>query len=88
MARNDFSYESARLRAFTDLAKTVIMPSVVLALLLRATKAQLGYYTAPSYCLCVFLGIYLQGIYRSFQLGRDAKRLARGKEGPVGTIPV
>ena len=64
------------------------MPAVVLVLLVRATKAQLGHYTIPCYELCIFLGSYLQGLYRGFQLGRDAKHLAKGIKGPVGSIPV
>jgi len=88
MGREDFSYESARLRAFGDLAKTVIAPAVILTSLVRVSKLQLGYYTVPCYGLCIFLGSYLQGLYRKFQLGRDAERLAKGKGSPVGSIPV
>jgi len=88
MAREDFSYESARLRALGDFTKVVVVPTVIPALLVRATKVQLGYYTVPFYGLCIFLGSYLQGLYRSFQLERDAKHLAKGKEDPVGSIPV
>ena len=88
MARKDFSYESARLRALTDFIKAVIIPSVVLTSLLRMTKVQLGYYTLPCHGLCIFLGSYLQGLYRSFHLGRDARDLAKHKGGPAGSIPV
>lgn len=88
MAREDFSYESARLRALGDLTKAVVAPATVLAALVRTTKIQLGYYTVPCYGLCIFLGSYLQALYRSFQRERDAKRLAEGKGGPVGFIPV
>jgi len=88
MAREDFSYKSARLRALGDLAKAVVVPAVVLASLVRVAKVQLGYYTVPCYGLSVFLGSYIQGLYHSFQRGRDAKRLAKGIEGPIGFIPV
>ena len=88
MAREDFSYESARLRVFGGLAKAVVVPAVVLASLIRVTKVQLGYYTVPCYGLSIFLGSYLQGLYRGFQQGRDAKQLAKGVEGPIGSIPV
>jgi len=88
MARLDFSYESARLRALGDFTKAAVIPAVILALLVRATEVQLGYYTVPCYGLCVFLGSYLLGIYRSFRLGRDAKSLAKGRGGPVESIPV
>ena len=88
MTREDFSYEGARLRAFGDLAKAVVVPAVVLAALVRATKVQLGYFTVPCYGLSIFLGSYLQGLYRSFQQGKDVKQLAKGIEGPIGTIPV
>ena len=88
MAREDFSYESARLRALGDFTKAVVVPAAVLASLVRATKIQLGHYTIPCYGLCIFLSSYLQALYRSFQRGRDAKRLAEGKGGPVGSIPV
>jgi len=88
MTREDFSYESARLRALGDFAKAVAAPAVILALLVRATKVQLGYYTIPCYGLCIFLGSYLLGICSSFRSEREAKRLAKGKEGPVGSIPV
>lgn len=88
MARKDFSFKSARFRALIDLTKTLILPSVVLVSLLRATKVQLGYYTIPCYILSLFLGSYLQGLYRSFQLGRATKILAKGKKGTVGSIPV
>ena len=87
MAREDFSYESARFRAFGDLAKAVVVPAVVLASLVRATKVQLGYYTVPCYGLSIFLGSYLQGLYHGFQQGKDAKRLVKGVEGPIGSIP-
>jgi len=86
-AREDFSYESARLRALGDLSKAVVVPAVILASFVKATKVQLGYYTIPCYCLCIFLGSYLQGLYRNFRLERDAKRLG-GKEGVVESIPV
>ena len=89
MARKDFSYESARLRALGDLAKAVIIPSLVLTSLLGATKIQLSYYTIPCCGLCIFLGSYLQGLYLNFQLETDAERLTNGgKGGPVGFIPV
>ena len=88
MAREDFSYESARLRALGDLTKAVVVPAVVLTSLVKATRIQLGYFTVPCYGLCIFLGSYLQGLYHSFQQGRDARRLAEGKEGPVGSVPV
>ena len=88
MAREDFSFESARRRAVTNLTRTVIIPAVILISLVNATKIQLGYSTVPCYGLCVLLGSYLQGVYRNFQLRRDAGRIAEGKEGPVGTIPV
>jgi len=88
MAREDFSYESARLRVFGDLAKAIVLPAVVLASVVRATKVQLGYYTVPCYGLSIFLVSYLQGLYHSFQQGKDAKQLAKGVEGPIGTIPV
>ena len=89
MVRNDFSYESARLRALVDLAKIVAIPSLVLTSLLGVTKIQLGYYTIPCYGFFVFLGSYFQGLYNNFQLERDAERLAsRGKGSPVGSIPV
>ena len=87
MTREDFSYESARLRALRNLTKAAVVPAVVLASLVRVTKVQLGYYTIPCYGLCIFLGSYLQGLYQSFQLGRDAKQLAEGR-GPVGSIPM
>ena len=86
-AREDFSYESARLRALGDLSRAVVVPVVILASLVRVTKVRLGYYTIPCYCLCIFLGSYLQELYRSFQLERDAKHLG-GKGGPVESIPV
>jgi len=85
--RKDFSYESARLRALGDLSRAVVVPVVILASLVRATKVQLGYYAVPCYCVCIFLGSYLQGLYRSFRLERDAKHLG-GKEGLVESIPV
>ena len=88
MVREDFSFESARLRALNDLTKAVIAPAVVLALLVSAANVQLGYYTIPCYALCIFLGSYLRGLYRSFQLRRDARRITAGKEDPVGSIPV
>ena len=88
MAREDFSFESARLRAIGDFTKAVVVPAVVLTSLVRATKVQLGYYTVPCYGLCVVLGSYLHGLYRSFQLGRDIKQLSKSVEGPVGSIPV
>ena len=88
MAREDFSFESARLRAIGDFIKAVFVPAVVLMSLVRATKVQLGYYTVPCYGLCIFLGSYLQGLYRSFRLGRDIKQLSKSVEGPVGSIPV
>ena len=88
MTRDDFSYESARLRALGGFSKAVVMPVVVLALLVRATNVQLGHYTIPCYGLCIFLGSYLQGLYRGFRLERDVKHLAKGMEGPVGSIPV
>ena len=88
MACEDFSYESTQLRALGDLSKAVVMLAVVLALLVRATKAQLSHYTIPCYGLCIFLGLYLQGLYCSFLLERDAKHLAKGIEGPVGSILV
>ena len=88
MTREDFSYESTRLRALGYFSKVFFVPAITLVLLVRATKAQLGYYTVPFYGLCIFLGSYLQGSYRRFQLERDAKHLSKGKEGPVGSIPV
>lgn len=88
MTREDFSYESARFRALTDLTKVVIVPAVVLTSLLKVTNVQLGYYTIPCCGLCIFIGSYLRGLYHNFQLGRDAKRLVKGKEGSVGSIPV
>ena len=88
MARKDFSYESARLRALGGFSKAVVVPAVVLALLVRATRVQLGHYTIPCYGLCIFLGSYLQGLYHGFWLEMDAKHLAKGIEGPVGSIPV
>jgi len=88
MAREDFSYESARLRALGDLAKAVVVPAVVLASLLKATKIELGYYTIPCYGLSIFLSSYLQALYRSFQEGKDAKQLAKGVKGTIGSIPV
>jgi hypothetical protein len=88
MPREDFSFESARLRAIGDFTKAVIVPAVVLTTLVTATKVQLGYYTIPCYGLCIFLGSYLQGLYRSFQLGRDIKQLSKSVEGPMGSIPV
>ena len=88
MAREDFSYESARLRALIHFSKVVVVPAVTLALLVRATKDQLGYYTVPFYGLCIFFGPYLRGLYRRFQLKKDIKRLSKGREGPVGHIPV
>jgi hypothetical protein len=88
MAREDFSFESARLRAIGDFTKAVVVPAVVLTSLVRTTEVQLGYYTIPCYGLCIFLGSYLQGLYRSFQLGRDIKQLSKSVEGPVGSIPV
>jgi len=87
MAREDFSFESARLRALGDLSRAIVVPAVILTSLVKATEVQLGYYTIPCYGLCIFLGSYLQGLYRSFRLERDAKRLA-GDKGPVGSIPV
>jgi hypothetical protein len=88
MVREDFSFESAQLRALNDLTKAVIAPALVLASLVSAANAQLGYYTIPCYAFCIFLGSYLQGFYRSFQLRREARRVAVGKEDPVGSIPV
>ena len=88
MAREDFSYESARLRALGDFSKAIVVPAVVLALLVRATKVQLGHYTVPCYVLCIFFGSYLQRLYRGFRLERDAKHLSKGVEGRVGSIPV
>jgi hypothetical protein len=88
MAREDFSYESARRRALADLARVVIVPGAALVFLLKVTKVQLGYYTVPCYGLCILLGSYLQGAYRGLQLERDAKRLMEGKTRPVGSIPV
>ena len=88
MAREDFSYESARLRALGDFSKTIVVPAVILTSLVKATKVQLGYYTVPCYGLCIFLGSYLRGLYRNFRLERDAKNLAGGKEGPIESIPV
>lgn len=88
MTREDFSYESARFRALTDLTKAVIVPAVVLTSLLKVTKVQLGYCTIPCCGLCIFVTSYLRGLYHSFQLGRDAKRLVKGKESSVGSIPV
>ena len=89
MARKDFSYESARLRALGDFARVLVVPAVVLVSLVRATKVPLGYYTIPCYGLCAFLGSNLWGsMYRSFRLRRDVKRLAKGKEGPIGSIPM
>lgn len=88
MAREDFSYESARLRALGGLAKAIVVPAVVLASLVRATRVQLGYYTVPCYGLSIFLGSYLQALYRGFQERKDAKQLAKGVEGTIGSIPV
>jgi len=88
MTREDFSYESARLRALGDFTKVIIVPTVIPVLLVRATKVQLGYYTIPFYGLCFFLGSYLQGLYHRFQLERNAKNSAKGKGSPVGSIPV
>ena len=88
MAREDFSYESARLRAIVDFTKAVVIPAVILTSLVRATGVQLGYYTIPCYGSSIFLGAYLRGLYRSFQLGRDVKQLSKGMEGSVGSIPV
>lgn len=85
--RKDFSYESARLRALGDLSRAAFGPVVILALLVRVTKVQLGYYTVPCYCVCIFLGSYLRGLYHSVRLERDVKHL-RGKEGLVESIPV
>ena len=88
MARKDFSYESARLRALGDFSKAVVVPAVILTSLVSATKVQLGYYTIPCYGLCMFLGSYLRGLYYSFRLEKDAKRLTKGRGGPVGSIPM
>ena len=88
MVREDFSFESARFRALNDLTKAVVAPAVVLASLVSAANVRLGYYTIPCYAFCIFLGSYLQGLYRSFQLRRDSRRIAVGKEDPVGSIPV
>jgi len=88
MTREDFSYESARFRVLTDLTKVMIVPAVVFASLLKVTKVQLGYYTIPCCGLCIFISSYLRGLYHNFQLGKDAKRLVKGNEGSVGTIPV
>lgn len=88
MAREDFSYESSRLRALADFARTIIVPAAVLMSFVNVTNVQFGYYTVPCCGFCILLGSYLQGAYRSFQLGRDAKRLGKGREGPVGSIPV
>ena len=60
MAREDFSYESARLRALGDLTKAVVVPAVVLTSLVKATRIELGYFTVPCYGLCIFLGSYLE----------------------------
>jgi len=84
MAREDFSYESARLRALGDLSKAIVVPAVILASFVKATEVRLGYYTIPCHCLCIFLGSYLQGLYRTFRLERDAKRFV----GPVESVPV
>lgn len=88
MVREDFSYESARLRALTDLTKAAIAPAVVFACLLKATGVQLGYYTVPGYGSCIFLWSYLRGLYHSFLFRKDAKRLAKDKGGPMGSVPV
>lgn len=88
MTREDFSYESARLRALSDFGKAVVPPAVLLASLVRISKVEFGYYIIPLYGLCIFLDSYLRGLYRRFQLEKDVKRLAKGKEGPVGSIPV
>ena len=88
MACEDFSYESTWLQALGYFSKAVVIPAVVLALLVRVTKAQLSHYTIPCYGLCIFLSLYLQGLYCSFLLERDAKHLAKGIEGPVGSILV
>jgi hypothetical protein len=88
MAREDFSYESARLRAFGNLIEAIIVPTMALVSLVKVTNVQLGYYIVPCYGLCIFIGSYLQGLYRGFRLGRDAKRLADAKGAPVGSIPV
>lgn len=84
MARENFSYESARLRALSDLSKAIVVPTVILASFVWTTEVRLGYYTVPCHCLCIFLGSYLQGLYRSFRLERDARRLG----GPVESVPV
>lgn len=88
MIREDFSFESARLRALRDFSKAVVVPAVILTFLVRVTEVQLGYYTIPFYGLCIFLSSYLQESYRGFRLERDAKRLAGSSGVPIGSIPV
>ena len=88
MTREDFSFESARLRALLDLSKTVVVPAVILTALVRQTKVELGYFTIPFYMLGVFLSSYLRDLYRGFRLERDAERLAGSSGVPIGSIPV
>ena len=88
MTREDFSFESARLRALRDFSKAVVVPAAILAFLVRLAKVRLGYYTVPFYGLGIFLSSYLQELYRGFWLERDAKRLAGSSGVPIGSIPV
>lgn len=88
MAREDFTYESARLRALGDFTKAFVVPVAVLVSLVKATEVQLGHYTVPCYGLSIFLNSYLRMLYCDFQRRRDVKKLAMGKEGSLGSIPV
>ena len=80
-----YSFNQVRIRALKELAKSILVPPLLLSALIRASRTRLGYRTVPCYRLAIFLSAYARASYHDYLQGRDAMTIAGRRT--IGMIP-